>query len=218
MSDKSYLQVRPRDGDSSLSLSKARVDLVARGRRDADALAALASTQSEEEGTFEETRRLAEQSDADAQYRLGWMYESGLGVAQDYAAAVTWYRKAAEQGHPNAPFHIGCMYHLGRGIERNYIEAVKWYRKAAEHRFPLAPCNLGLTYQSMCESGDEAVKNCVQAHMWFNIAASWALTELEKQEMSARRDEIAARMNQKQVAEAEDLAQQWLTTRPFSNG
>jgi TPR repeat protein len=34
------------------------------------------------------------------------MYEDGLGVPQDYAEAVKWYRKAAEEGGDaaSAPF------------------------------------------------------------------------------------------------------------------
>ena len=36
--------------------------------------------------------------DADAQHKLGLMYESGRGVAKDYAEAVHWFRKAAAQG------------------------------------------------------------------------------------------------------------------------
>ena len=45
----------------------------------------------------------AEQGDADAQFNLGVMYETGGGVLQDYAEAVRWYRLAAEQGH------VTCM-------------------------------------------------------------------------------------------------------------
>ncbi|WP_303396492.1 SEL1-like repeat protein, partial [Pseudomonas fragi] len=40
---------------------------------------------------------MAEQGDAAAQYKLGIMYATGEGVAQDAKQAVTWYRKAAEQ-------------------------------------------------------------------------------------------------------------------------
>ena len=45
-------------------------------------------------------RPLADQGNAAAQYNLGLMYEQGQGVPQDYAAAVSWYRKAADQGMP----------------------------------------------------------------------------------------------------------------------
>jgi len=41
---------------------------------------------------------LAEQGDVSAQYFLGDMYRKGLGVPENDAEAVKWYRKAAEQG------------------------------------------------------------------------------------------------------------------------
>jgi len=50
--------------------------------------------------TLHEIRAAAEQGDVAVQYSLGSMYEQGRGVAQDYAAAVKWYRQAAEQGDP----------------------------------------------------------------------------------------------------------------------
>ena len=43
-----------------------------------------------------ELRPLAEQGYTGAQYNLAVRYRKGHGVPQDYAEAVTWYRKAAE--------------------------------------------------------------------------------------------------------------------------
>ena len=43
---------------------------------------------------FEETKRLAEQGIAFAQYNLGVMYANGRGVPQNDAEAVKWYRLA----------------------------------------------------------------------------------------------------------------------------
>jgi len=45
---------------------------------------------------------VAERGDASAQFCLGHMYETGLGVEKDDVKAVEWYRKAAEQGHAKA--------------------------------------------------------------------------------------------------------------------
>src|SRR5258708_35749007 len=60
-------------------------------------------------GDYATARRLwlplAEGGNADAQTMLGIIYEGGHGVSQDYAAAVTWYRRAADQGHPDAQFY-----------------------------------------------------------------------------------------------------------------
>src|SRR5690242_20971984 len=53
---------------------------------------------------------LAEQGDADAQFRLGVMYESGQGVPRSDAEAIKWYRKAAEQDDAVAQFNLGIMY------------------------------------------------------------------------------------------------------------
>lgn len=51
---------------------------------------------------FDDIESLAESGDALAQGIIGYMYERGKGVAQDYAEAVKWYRKAAAQGNENA--------------------------------------------------------------------------------------------------------------------
>jgi TPR repeat protein len=74
----------------------------------------------------------AEQGDARAQFKLGWMYERGLGVPQDNAEAVRWYRAAAEQGNTSAQSNLGFMYQRGLGVPQDYAEAVRWYRAAAE--------------------------------------------------------------------------------------
>ena len=47
---------------------------------------------------YREWLPLAEQGDAEAQFKLGVMYMNGHGVQQDYAEAATWFGRAAEQG------------------------------------------------------------------------------------------------------------------------
>src|SRR5437899_1630850 len=49
----------------------------------------------------------AEQGDAKAQFRLGYIYYQGKGVPQDYTEAVRWYRKAADQGDTRAQLALG---------------------------------------------------------------------------------------------------------------
>jgi tetratricopeptide (TPR) repeat protein len=88
--------------------------------------------------------RLAEQGDADAQFRLGVMYESGQGVLRSDAEAIKWYRKAAEQDDGVAQFNLGIMY--AKGVSPNHAEAVLWYRRAADHGLAAAQFNLGMMY------------------------------------------------------------------------
>ena len=78
-----------------------------------------------------EWRPLAVKGDARAQYKLGFLYERGRGVAQDYVEGVKWLRKAAVQGHAKAQYSLALRHAWGRGVAQDYGEAVKWFRKAA---------------------------------------------------------------------------------------
>ena len=53
-------------------------------------------------------RELAEAGDAEAQIELGLRYEDGREVGQDYAVAVSWYRRAAEQGFAPGRRPLAC--------------------------------------------------------------------------------------------------------------
>ena len=90
--------------------------------------------------------RLAEQGDAEAQFHLGVMYESGQGGLRNDAEAIKWYRKAAEQGDAVAQFNLGIMYAKGEGVSQNDAEAAQWYRLAADHGLAGAQFNLGMMY------------------------------------------------------------------------
>jgi TPR repeat protein len=47
-------------------------------------------------------RPLAEQGDANAQYKLGVFYDNGLGVPQDKVSAYMWLNLSASQGREGA--------------------------------------------------------------------------------------------------------------------
>ncbi len=78
-----------------------------------------------------EFKPLAEQGHAEAEFRLGVMYEKGIGVPRDYVQAVKWYRKAADQGLAEAQQRLGFMYAAGKGVPKDQAKAIKWYRLAA---------------------------------------------------------------------------------------
>ena len=82
----------------------------------------------------------ARAGNVEAQYRLGEIYESGLGDREsDEAMAIAWYGKAAEQGHVQAAFR------LGRLLERQSGQsdaAVAAYRQASRAGLPEATYNL----------------------------------------------------------------------------
>lgn len=59
---------------------------------------------------FAAVRRMAARGHAEAQYRLGQIYEKAEEVVQSLADAVHWYRLAAEQGHVGAQARLGLIY------------------------------------------------------------------------------------------------------------
>ncbi len=91
-------------------------------------------------------RPLAAQGIATAQNYLGWMYDEGKGVTQNYQEAAKWYRLAAKKRITTAQNNLGWMYDQGKGVTQDYKEAIKWYRLAAEQGYATAQNNLGVIY------------------------------------------------------------------------
>jgi len=75
--------------------------------------------------------RAAERGDPRAQTMVGFMYETGRGLPQDYMLAVAWYQRAAQQGYPRAQHLLALMYDRGQGVAENYVAAHTWLNLAA---------------------------------------------------------------------------------------
>jgi len=72
-------------------------------------------------------KMLAKQGDAEAQFRLGYMYSQDKYGMRDNVKALKWIRKSAEQGYAEA------QYYLFIGSELcNKAEGYRWLWKAAE--------------------------------------------------------------------------------------
>ncbi|MEZ5829936.1 MAG: hypothetical protein R3D05_02005 [Dongiaceae bacterium] len=74
---------------------------------------------------------LAESGDAIAENSVGALYDHGLGVEEDDAAAAHWYQLAAEQNLPLAMRNLANMYAGGHGVPYDKALAESWYEKAA---------------------------------------------------------------------------------------
>ena len=70
------------------------------------------------------------------------MYAKGLGVAIDYAQAVSWFQKAADQGNAGAEYDLGVAYLDGHGVKQDTAHALILIRKAADQGDPTAKANL----------------------------------------------------------------------------
>ena len=102
----------------------------------ADGLAAF------DAGDYAATHRLwlplAEQGHVDAQVGLAGLYENGLGLKPDQAAAASWYGRAAHQGDVIAQLALAGRYEIALGVERDRIAAYAWYAIAAAKDHPFA--------------------------------------------------------------------------------
>jgi len=125
------------------------------------------------EQAFPVCSKAAEQGNVNAQFFLGWMYDSGEGIRQDHAKAVRWYRKAAEQGNALAQYNLGLMYYSGQGVQQDYAEALKWHRKAIEQR------NADFFLGTMYRSGEGVHEYDAEAIKWYRKAAEQGDTEAQ---------------------------------------
>ena len=114
-----------------------------------------------------ELRPLAERGNAEAQYRVGLMYEFGAGTPKDVAQAVTWLTRAANQNHVAAQQELGVVYTTGDGVAKDDAKALAWFRKAANAGNATAQYNLGL----MLAKGAGAKLDYGEALAWFRKAA-----------------------------------------------
>ncbi len=97
---------------------------------------------------FSEMNKLAEQGYAKAQFRLGWLYERGVGVRQDYAKAREWYERAMQNGDDFALARMGLLYELGLGVEKDYATAREYYSRALRAENALGYAQMGYLYET----------------------------------------------------------------------
>lgn len=102
----------------------------------------------EEKAEIVKLKILAEQGNAEAQYKLGLMYDMGKDVDQDYQKAFEWYEKSANQGLASSQSRLGSMYRYGKGVDINHSKASRWYWRAAEQGDQDAQYHVGTIYLS----------------------------------------------------------------------
>ena len=82
-----------------------------------------------------------------------------MGVAQNSAEAVRWYRKAAEQGDAAAQRFLGGMFDIGQGVPQDYVQAHMWLNLSANQGNENATSNRDIVEGKMTQAQfDEAQK------------------------------------------------------------
>lgn len=105
---------------------------------------------------------------AEASHYLGVMCEYGLGVRQDFKAAVEHYTRASSEQYAESMYNLGLMRVYGRGVAQDSAGAGALFLSAASAGH--AP---SMYYMGMIKSyGTGVAVDYTEALHWFDLAAA----------------------------------------------
>jgi len=155
----------------------------------------------------------AAKGDAGAQDALGWFYQFGVGLPQDYSKAIYWYRKAADQNLADAQARLGLLYDKGQGVPSDHQQAAQWYAKAAEQGDVGAQYNLSLLYSV----GVGVPQNYNEAYFWAILAVATTSSpdgNLSLQNLTSWRDSVAGFLTKTEILRVQERARKWFEDHP----
>jgi hypothetical protein len=159
------------------------------------------------DGLFDFQMKLAEKGNAEAQFKIGEMYETGFGVKRDMKLANEWISKAAGQGHEVAKFKLLFWDMKQNGLTKSNKADYDALVASAKNENGFAQFYLGKLYAD----GAGVVKDSDAALDWFNKATLQGIVEAERESTAVREQqqrEQLARRRSEQKREAELRAQQ----------
>ena len=148
---------------------------------------------SQADGLFDFQMKLAKKGNAEAEFKVGEMYETGFGVKKDMNEAKSWVTKAAHQGHETAKFKLLYWDIEKNGITKDNKAEVDVLVAKAKDGNPQAQFYVG----KMHASGVGVKKNSSVAIGWLNKAALVGVLAAERELITVRED-----------VQRQDLAQQ----------
>lgn len=169
-------------------------------------------------GVFEFQQKMANKGDAQAQYRLGVLYETGKGTKTSYDDALAWFKKAAAQNYTPAKIRITYLDIKKTGYDKGKHGA--WLNELQAEAKNSG--ELMMLLASMHETGFIVDKDLNKAQDYLKKATSkntpGSEAELERIEVLAQKEDAAAKaaeekkrqqaaLEQKRKAEAARQAQ-----------
>jgi localization factor PodJL len=140
---------------------------------------------------------------APAQFRLGSMYEKGLGVRKDFVEARRLYVAAAAKGHAKAMHNLAVLYTGGIDGAPDFAAAAEWFRKAAACGVTDSQYNLGILYAR----GSGVERDLAEAYKWFALAAKGG-----DKDAAHKRDEVARGLDPKHLESARQAVEAFVAT------
>ncbi len=136
-------------------------------------------------GLFDFQMKLAEKGNAEAQFKIGEMYETGFGTKKDLKLAEEWIAKAASQGHETAGFKQLYWDMQKNGLTKTNTARYQELVTKANADNAYAQYYVGKLYAE----GTGVKKDSDKALDWFNKATLQGVVEAER-ESAIVRDKI----------------------------
>ena len=137
------------------------------------------------DGLFDFQMKLAKKGNAEAEFKVGEMYETGFGVKEDKAEATKWITKAANQGHETAGFKLLYWDLEKNGVNAGNKEKFESLKAKAKAGDPQAQYYLG----KMHAHGVGMKRNSNKALSWLNKAAFVGVLEAEREATLVRENQ-----------------------------
>ncbi len=137
---------------------------------------------SQADGLFDFQMKMAKKGNAEAEYKVGEMYETGFGVKKDMNEAMSWTTKSASQGHETAKFKLLYWDIEKNGITKLNKAEVDVLVAKAEDGNPQAQFYVG----KMHANGVGVKKNSTVAIGWLNKAALVGVLVAERELITVR--------------------------------
>ena len=142
----------------------------------------ICSSWSIADGLFDFQMKLAKKGNAEAEFKVGEMYETGFGVNKDLTEAKVWIDKAAAQGHENAGFKLLYWDMQKNGLKGENKEKFTQLRTKANANNSQAMYYLGKMYAY----GVGVKKNYDKSLDWLNKATFDGVLEAEREAVTVR--------------------------------
>lgn len=119
-------------------------------------------------GALAEWQPLAERGNAEAQFFLGYLYQTGHGVPTNFTESARWFGKAAERGNWQAQFGLALLQSTGLGVRLDVVKGRQRLLESAEQGHPVFKTLLAAFYAT----GQVGIaRNRKEAAHWLQRAA-----------------------------------------------
>ena len=122
----------------------------------------------DEDKAFDFATKSAKENDENGMFQLAYCYHVGIGVDEDYVAALKWYERCDDEYVSAANNNSGTIYYYGGyGVDQNYEKAAECYRRAAD----LGNSDSQTELAEMYFDGKGVPQSFVEARKWYKLAA-----------------------------------------------